>query len=820
MRSFEIEASTAPEATARAAKAHVPTAAAPHVVWHSALLDLSGYAQVARTIAAELERQGTPLRVAPIFGAMKEARPDERDGVVVEVPTRKGVKRFRSDLSEAETRFWLARRERADVRSDVVLCHNVPASTDGRDLFADMRSRHPGAYFAIGSTMFETDRIPSTWVGPCDRMDEIWVPTSFNLETFAKSGVDRDRLRVMPFGVAPIRQGDVDPSYRVASTKSFKFLSVFELTKRKGWDVLLRAWVEAFDADDDVALIVKTYGRRGVKPLEVFSEFLASIGRDVESVPEIVLIEDRLTDAQMRGLYAQCDAFVLPSRGEGWGMPYQEAQLFGLPTIATRWSGQTEFLNDENAFLIDVERLAPVDADQVRDDPIYEGHLWAEPSVASTVESLRRVAFDPPARKARALRGAADASTVWTAERAAARMTRRLEEIEARRRAVLSANVSAPAEVVWHGPFASPSGYGSEARAFIRALSAFGEEPALRPVAWDLGCASLSRSERDLLHALARREGASTATHVVHAFAEHFTRRGPGPNVARTMFETDRLPDGWAEALSAADEVWVPSRHNAVSFENAGVPREKIAVVPGTIDMDAYAPFGDKGALDRPDRFVFLSVFEWSARKAPEKLVAAFVEEFAGRDDVSLALRVFPPTLRSDADVEKAVRNMAARATPAGRTTPPITMLAARSEEAMPAMYRGADAFVLPTRGEGFGRPFLEAAAVGLPTIATRWGGQLDFLDDATAYLVDARVVDVPERAWNDLPRFKGHRWAEPDLGALRSALRRVFEDRAAAAETGRRAAASVRRTHAPARIAEIVRERTRALRSARRSAQ
>ena len=40
-------------------------------------------------------------------------------------------------------------------------------------------------------------------------------------------------------------------------------------------------------------------------------------------------------------LYKAADAFVLPSRGEGWGRPHVEAMAMGLPVIATNWSGST-----------------------------------------------------------------------------------------------------------------------------------------------------------------------------------------------------------------------------------------------------------------------------------------------------------------------------------------------------------------------------------------------------------------------------------------------------------------------------------------------
>ncbi len=813
-------ADTAIAASDAPAAMEAPVAvAAPQVVWHSSLLDLSGYAQVARITVRGLVAAGVPLRVSPIWGSMKELAPGDHppDAVIMEVPSRPGSppRRFRADVGADEAREFAALAERC-VRPDVVILHHVAGMPDGRDFFNEMRSRHPGAFWTIGSTMFETDRIPEAWVGPCNRLDEIWVPTRFNQATFAASGVDPALLRVMPFGVPKLKAGDVDPSYRIESAKTFKFLSVFELTARKGWDVLIRAYVESFKASDDVALVVKSYGRGGVRPSETFVDYIRSLGRDPDDIPEIVVIEDRLTDAQMRGLYTQCDAFVLPSRGEGWGMPYLEAQQHGLPVIATRWSGQLEFLNEKNAFLIDTDGLMDVDARQIKDDPIYAGHRYANPSVASTSAELLRVFGDATERRRRADAGRRDAEERWTAERSAARMRARLDEIEARRLAFLkAANAAAarPADVVWSGPLAAPSGYGAEARMFVSALESAGTTVAVRAQSWDRREAAMDRTEREALHRRMIAPIAPDAVVVHHTLGDNY-RRGPERiSVVRTMFESDRLPDGWAESLQNADEIWVPSRHNAAVFAAGGIPRAKIAVVPGTIDMDAYAPDGPALELAPSGTFVFLSIFEWGMRKAPELLLRTYARLFAGRSDVLLALRIAPPPGRTAAQVRYAVESMIARYTPEGGTPAQIRLLDTLGENELTSAYRGADAFVLPTRGEGFGRPMLEAAAVGLPVITTRWSGPCDFLDDRTAYLVDAAMTPVPESVWTELPRFKGHRWAEPDAAKLAAHMASVVADPVRAAAVGARAANSVRRTHSPAVVAARIQARLAALR-------
>ena len=69
-------------------------------------------------------------------------------------------------------------------------------------------------------------------------------------------------------------------------------------------------------------------------------------------IAPIVLITQQISPQEMPQLYAVADAYVSPTRGEGWGRTFMEAMSTGLPTIGTRWSGQLDFMNDDNAFLI------------------------------------------------------------------------------------------------------------------------------------------------------------------------------------------------------------------------------------------------------------------------------------------------------------------------------------------------------------------------------------------------------------------------------------------------------------------------------------
>src|SRR4051812_7399024 len=201
----------------------------------------------------------------------------------------------------------------------------------------------------------------------------------------------------------------------------------------------------------------------------------------------------------------------------------------------------------------------------------------------------------------------------------------------------------APTPVLWLGLLEGPSGYADEARAFLRALEAAGHEPAARELLRDGSDARLSSSERALLRRQLERnapDGSVAVHHYAPAWARETPEIGGVANVARTMFETDRVPVSWLPQLVRRDEVWVPSEHGREAFERGGIPSERLRVVPGTLDFDLYAPGAEPLKLDVPEgHLVFLSNFAFSERKAWRELLAAWARAFDPRDPVCLVLK-------------------------------------------------------------------------------------------------------------------------------------------------------------------------------------
>jgi glycosyltransferase involved in cell wall biosynthesis len=193
----------------------------------------------------------------------------------------------------------------------------------------------------------------------------------------------------------------------------FKFLSMFDLQDRKDMDLLLKAYLAEFKADEDVCLVLKItqHTHRTADPAALLAHFVEKeAGLRLEKTPPIILVQGFIPRAELPRLYASADAFVLPTRGEGFGLPYIEALACGLSVIATRWSSQLDFLHDGNSYLIDIEGLVPA---SWRDVEYFAGHRWAQPSVEHLRQLMRTVYSSREEARRRAENGRQEIVERW-----------------------------------------------------------------------------------------------------------------------------------------------------------------------------------------------------------------------------------------------------------------------------------------------------------------------------------------------------------------------------------------------------------------------
>ena len=382
-----------------------------HVRWGAGVFNYSGYAALCRSVILDLNRAGVPVEVQSF-----DQEGAERD-------------RFVESLAGSERWKRLLRQR---VEQGVYLCCHTPAPWDGGDSFFGRRRQNPGFHAYVGLTMFESDRLPHGWAAACDSMDEIWVPSEFNRETFARGGVEPSKLHVLPVGIdTSAYDPDRIAPFEIPGRRSFCFLSVFQWTRRKGWDVLLDAYARAFTNADDVSLVIRASlpGASAAPPIrEQIARHFERLGIAPSRAPHVIVLDRPMPDGSMPSLYRAADAFVLPTRGEGWGLPFMEAMASGLPTIATRWSAHLDFMHDRNSYLIDIDGLVPVERAQTIENPFYGAdHKWASPSVADTARLLRHVFDNRAEAREVGRRARSEIRSRWTPARTAEWIGERVE---------------------------------------------------------------------------------------------------------------------------------------------------------------------------------------------------------------------------------------------------------------------------------------------------------------------------------------------------------------------------------------------------------
>ena len=244
---------------------------------------------------------------------------------------------------------------------------------------------------------WEESEIPNEWVNEFNtHLDGITTMSRYVSKVLVDNGVAVPQA-VAGVGVDHWQRITADASFELPpEATGFIFLHVSSCFPRQGIDVLLRAWGEAFTRHDDVTLLIKTFAN----PHNTVQQLLVEARQGKAHYPNVVIIEEDLTDGQLKALMEMSHAFVAPSRGEGFGLPIAEAMLSGLPVIATGFGGHRDFCDAENAWLVDYEFARAQTHFGLADS------IWVEPCANDLARQLRALRDAPQAeRQLRAERG-------------------------------------------------------------------------------------------------------------------------------------------------------------------------------------------------------------------------------------------------------------------------------------------------------------------------------------------------------------------------------------------------------------------------------
>lgn len=321
--------------------------------------------------------------------------------------------------------------------------------------------------------------------------------------------------------------------------------------------------------------------------------------------------------------------------------------------------------------------------------------------------------------------------------------------------------------ILYVGAIFDGSGYAEASRNYIDALLTQTKDICLRPVSFEKAKVKIPHLQPYCSNLI------ETDVQILHLTPENFPKLiDPSKrNIGLTVWETDRLPDGWAALCNLCDELWVPCDWNKEVFASSGVTIP-IKVVPHCYKEKDLA---FTQVIDKDDRFTFYSIFQWNARKNPEGLLKAYLSEFDADEKVQLVLKTYAVNDTQE-DNNKIVEEIhRIKRFCQLEKTPAINLIhGTLTESEMYSLHIGGDCFVLPHRSEGWGLPHFEAMVQNKPVITTAFGGNLQYMKpDSGVELVSFCMTPVGGMGRNTY--HSKMMWAEPNLDSLKRAMRKQF---------------------------------------------
>lgn len=218
-------------------------------------------------------------------------------------------------------------------------------------------------------------------------------------------------------------------------------------------------------------------------------------------------------------------------------------------------------------------------------------------------------------------------------------------------------------------------------------------------------------------------------------------------------YESSILPTEWAQYHHYVDYLLPSSEYCEDIFIRAGIPQEKIVVLPLGIDFETLNKPLDNYELKTKKRFKLLNISIPHARKNIPLLMEAYFNEFSADDDICLVIKTTTAERKEtfEIDVLAAYNHLKQKYK---KTLPEVEFIEHRFTN-IATLYHKCDALINVAASEGFGLPLLEAMVCSKPVIAPRYGGVLDFLEhNVNSLLIDTIEIKAPAeyQYWNANP--------------------------------------------------------------------
>lgn len=330
--------------------------------------------------------------------------------------------------------------------------------------------------------------------------------------------------------------------------------------------------------------------------------------------------------------------------------------------------------------------------------------------------------------------------------------------------------------ILVRGPLLSESGYGNHARQVFRWLlnKHPEDEIGVQILPWGMTSWHVDpKSEGGLIGEIMKRSvepkekfDVSFQIQLPNEWSTNFAHKNVG---VTAVVESDKCNPDWIKSCNMMDAVVVPSTFCEKTLRATGDVTSPIIVVPESF-MPEVLDESSKIDINLETKFNFLIVGTltgnnpFNDRKNIFFALKWLCEEFANDPDVGIILKtsIGRGTRLDWSGVETPLRN-AIKEIRRGAFPKIHIIHGMLSNSEIAGLYRHptVKALVAPTRGEGFGLPILEAAASGLPVIATEQSGHMDFMNKGKFVRLEYDMTPIHQSRVDNNIWIAGTKWAE-----------------------------------------------------------
>ncbi|MEN6420801.1 MAG: autotransporter strand-loop-strand O-heptosyltransferase [Smithella sp.] len=266
-------------------------------------------------------------------------------------------------------------------------------------------------------SVWESTQKPQGFLDILKLYDQLWHPSEWERQCSIDDGINPDFIKTVPEGVDP----NIFKPVLLEKDLHFNFLIVGKWEHRKATKEMIKFWLEVFEGIEKVRLYVASDNPFPVDKYRTTEERLSGYGLDDARI-KVVHFQDKKEHVET---LQRSHVFLSCSRAEGWNLPLIEAMACGIPAVALKWSGSTEFAGD--ALLVEVKEFKK--PEHVYGMPDCPG-LWAEPDFEHFKKVIKDSYDNWTVHRAKALDTAGFIREIFSWEMAAQRVMMLLGEIE------------------------------------------------------------------------------------------------------------------------------------------------------------------------------------------------------------------------------------------------------------------------------------------------------------------------------------------------------------------------------------------------------